>query len=205
MIPLYLLLFPLVRRDARWCAGCAAGLVLFLLVLPGAVVGPAKAWEYNCAFAEQMLLPHLGLGSAQEKVEELQRTMDNQSLMAVMHSTRNLEEVRAQAVNVRTSEERIAHFVVAGLMTLATVAVGWRRGVSGERADTLFLGLLACVMILSSEVCHLHYFILAMPLLTALVATGWIVRAQKDFQSGCGRWSCCTRCPTPCRGSRRSR
>src|SRR5260370_36728864 len=43
VIPAFLLLYPLYRRDGRCLAGCAGGLVLGLAVIPAAVFGPARA------------------------------------------------------------------------------------------------------------------------------------------------------------------
>lgn len=171
VFPAYLLLYPLLRRDGRWVAGFASGLVLLLLVVPGVLVGPATAWGYNRAFVERMLLPHLGLGPEQQKVAELQRTMDSQSFMSVIHSTRNLAEVRAQDLNAPTGAERTVHIALALVMAAATVLAWWPGRKSGPRPAVLLLGLLACAMIASSAVCHLHYFILAIPLITGLLAT----------------------------------
>ncbi|MFX4921873.1 hypothetical protein ABTC28_19135, partial [Acinetobacter baumannii] len=67
---------------------------------------------------------------------------------------------------------RLAHFALGGAFTLATVlAAGFRKRTprdTGERT-VLTLGLLACVSLMLTPVVHLHYFILAMPLVSALV------------------------------------
>ncbi len=62
IIPAYLLLLPLWRRDGRCLAGCAAGLVLGLLVIPAVFLGPNRTLECYREMASTVLLPGLGGG-----------------------------------------------------------------------------------------------------------------------------------------------
>ena len=49
--PAYLLLYPLVRRDGRFLIGCAAGLLVGLVLVPLAVFGPQQTLAYYVEFA----------------------------------------------------------------------------------------------------------------------------------------------------------
>src|SRR5438067_8657942 len=57
-------------------------------------------------------------------------------------------------------------------MTLATLAAG-RRTTADPVGTVLALGLLTVVMVLLSPVCHLHYFVLAVPLILGLIFAEW--------------------------------
>src|SRR5262249_20309394 len=57
------------------------------------------------------------------------------------------------------------------------LAFGWRHG--GHRLrPLLFLGALTLVMVMVSPVCHLHYFCLALPLVTGLIGRAWEARGS---------------------------
>jgi hypothetical protein len=68
---------------------------------------------------------------------------------------------------------RWVHWLLVGAFTLLTLRAG-----RGERAESgpgnaLFSGALILVMILSSPVCHTHYFVLCIPLVMGLYALHW--------------------------------
>src|SRR5207248_3937850 len=58
---------------------------------------------------------------------------------------------------------------LAATMLLLTLAALGRAPVSDARTTTLLVGTLILTMILTSPVCHLHYFALAVPLVMGLV------------------------------------
>src|SRR5262249_23583287 len=62
IIPAYLLLLPLWRRNGRCLAGCAAGLVLGLVVIPLVVLGPTRTANCYREMTRTVLLPGLGGG-----------------------------------------------------------------------------------------------------------------------------------------------
>jgi hypothetical protein len=57
-------------------------------------------------------------------------------------------------------------------LTGLTLAAAWRRRLAGPTL-VIWLGALTIVMALLSPVCHLHYFCLALPLGTGLLAATW--------------------------------
>jgi alpha-1,2-mannosyltransferase len=184
VFPAFLLIYPLWRRDARFLAGFAVGMAGLLVALPVLTVGPSRAMELDRRFVESMLLPHMGLGGADEggagegsakpqKVVELQKTMDNQSVMAVINATVNLREVREGGVANPRPWMRAVHWSIGAALVLTTLwAAGWR-GAPIPMERMLALCLLACAMLAITPVCHLHYFVLAMPLMAALLGLGY--------------------------------
>ncbi len=63
IIPAYLLLLPLWRRDGRCLAGCATGLIVGLIVIPVAVLGPTRTVRCYGEMTQTVLLPGLGSGA----------------------------------------------------------------------------------------------------------------------------------------------
>jgi hypothetical protein len=171
--PAFLVLYPLWRRDVRCLAGCAAGLVVGLAVIPAAVLGPQRAWEAGHQWAEVLLKPAFGLGGDQARQKELLdvTATHNQGLVALFHNTRHLTaNPRAPQASAET---RLASMAVGGLLTLVTLlAAGWRRPKS-PLAPVLFLGALTLNMLLLSPAGHAHYIVLIIPLMMGLLVALW--------------------------------
>ncbi|MBY0526390.1 MAG: DUF2029 domain-containing protein [Gemmataceae bacterium] len=99
IFPVYMLVYPVWRRDGRCLAGCIAGLLLGLVAIPAAVFGPAQAWAYNRKVIEVVVLPALPAlpaldkGGDQTRADTLHEVTatDTQSFMAMIHNTRYLD------------------------------------------------------------------------------------------------------------------
>jgi hypothetical protein len=177
IIPVLLLVVPLRRRDGRCLLGCALGLLLGLFVLPASVFGPARAVDCCRQLYEVLLAPAVGLGSDDSRRMELTSVTltDSQSFQASLHNT--LHPQRLTRPLEASGRVRWAHWALAGTMLLLTLAA-LGRGPATAARTTLLVGALILTMILTSPVCHLHYFALAVPLVMGLVvqrvhATVW--------------------------------
>jgi hypothetical protein len=181
VIPAFLALLPLLRRDRRCLAGGAAGLALGLGVLPVAVLGPSLTAEYYREWAEA-LAPGLGLGDSQARAGELtdQTATHSQSIQAVLHNTLHM--------NIYTRPPHPSPAVVwtsraaVLLLTGLTLWAGWRRR-NAPGCEALTFGLLTVVMLLASPVSHQHYFTLVIPLMTVLLA----LQFERNDSSRIGR------------------
>jgi hypothetical protein len=173
IFPAFLLLFPLWRRDGRFLLGCAAGLLVGLVLVPAAVFGPARAWYYYDELSEVLIRPALGGGTDQSRADELTSTVatDSQSLVATLHNTLHLDQ-RTRPRQASTVVRLVSGVVGTMLTLLALLAAGWKRTLDPV-AVVLFFGALVLNMILLSPVCHLHYFCLTLPLLMGLLAGRW--------------------------------
>jgi alpha-1,2-mannosyltransferase len=174
LIPAFLLVFPLWRRDYRCLAGCTIGLTIGLVAVPVAVFGPERALAYNRDFAEKVILPGLGEGDDQSRADELfkMNATPSQSFITVMHNTMYPPWHLPRVIEVHPAI-RAAHWLLGLLLTGAILwAAGWRQRASGP-ATILQLGCLMLVMILTSPVCHGHYFSLTVPLVMGLLAVSW--------------------------------
>jgi hypothetical protein len=173
VIPAFLLLLPLWRRDGRCLAGCALGLMVGLGVVPAAVFGVPRTVSYYQEYDQKLLRPGVGQGTDQSRAKELieMTANDSQSILAAIHNT--LYPDRLQRPPYPSAAVRWIHRVLCGLMTLVVLwAAGWRR-TSSAAATILFAGVLGLTMLLMSPVCHLHYFCLSVLPVTGLVAAAW--------------------------------
>jgi hypothetical protein len=173
IIPAFLLLMPLWRRDGRCLLGCAAGLLLGLVALPVLYLGPARTVECYRDMTRAVLLPGLGGEVDPSRAEELtnQTATEGQSILTALHNT--LHPDSSQRPHRASVTVRLVSYLLGGLLTLATLgAGGWRPHSAGVDV-VLFFGVLVLDMLLVSPVCHLHYFSLELPLVMALLAQHW--------------------------------
>jgi hypothetical protein len=184
IIPAYLLLLPLWRRDGRCLAGCAAGLLLGLLIIPSVFLGPNRTFACYREMTRTVLLPGLGGGDDASRAEELtnQTATEGQSILTALHNSLHYD--LATRPRKASPNLRYLSYALGGLLTLAALAAfGWRRRDDGVDL-VLFFGLLTLNMLLISPVCHLHYFSLLLPLVMALVAD----RCRRHEELTLGPW-----------------
>ena len=170
--PAFLLLHPASRRDFRCIAGCIAGLVLGIIVVPVIAIGPARTFDGLRRYAQVTLLPGLGLGTDTTRADELTTATatDSQAFGVVLHNF--LYPNPYKRPKDSAAWERIVHWIIVVTLTGLTLWIG-RKSRGDAVAEVLFLGALIVIMLPSSPVCHLHYFIFALPLVMALVADAW--------------------------------
>lgn len=176
VIPAFLLLYPLWRRDWRFLAGCAGGLVVGLGLIPAAVFGPGRTVTYYREWTEVMLLPAFGKGEDRSRAGEVleMTATDSQSLLVTLHNTLHVNrDTRPRQAD--PAVRRTAMLAGCGLTLLTLLAAGWCPTRDRVR-EAAFLGMLILLMLLNSPVCHLHYFCLSIPLLMAVLAAHWQVK-----------------------------
>jgi hypothetical protein len=173
VFPAFLLVYPLWRRDYRCLAGCALGLLVGLAVIPAAVFGPVRAWDQYRTFVTVTLAPGMGDHADESRSTELTgvTSTDTQAFLAVIHNTMHpSRETRPMWVSPWV---RATHWLLGGLLTGITLIMAGRRGPVASPDTVLALGGLVLLMILLSPVCHMHYFLLALPVIMGLVSFRW--------------------------------
>jgi hypothetical protein len=173
VFPAYLALVPLWRRDLRCLAGCAVGLLVGGALVPLAALGPERALAGYRSLASHVLAPGLGRGHDRTMARELTAVTatDSQSFQAAIHNSLYLDPATRPA-DVAPWVRR-AHWLLAAAFTLLTLLAARGRSADDASGVALFVGALSVLMVITSPVCHIHYFALAVPLVLALLARSW--------------------------------
>src|SRR5579872_3392759 len=168
IIPAFLILYPLWKRDLRWLAGTALGLVIGLGVIPAIVFGPERAAEYFWDLSRSVLLPGLSLGGDGSRMTELidLHASNSQSFQVLFSNLANLGKPpeHSQA----STGLRLAHWLVGAALTLVTLRAGAQWPDSAIRTIIRF-GALAMLMVAVSPASHDHYFCVNLLLISGLV------------------------------------
>lgn len=184
VIPAFLLLYPLWRRDRRCLLFCAYGLLVGLVLVPLLALGPTRAVASYQSFIAGVLGPGLGLSTHPARAHELLEVTAtaSQSLQATLHNT--LHPHRWYRPNHATDTVVWIGRVVGLAFTAGTLlAYGWRRKRDGLDSLVL-LGCLVLCMLLLSPICHLHYFTLSILLIMGLTLSEWENRSDLRLSPG---------------------
>ncbi len=183
VIPAFLLLFPLWRRDGRCLAGCFVGLVIGLGVIPAAVFGPDRTIAYYEEWTDAVILRGVsGRGDPTRDKELMETTATHsQSFVAIFHNT--MYPDRRTRPNDAAPAVRLAAWLVGGVLTLVTLCCVGRRLRRGPET-LLFFGSLVLLMFLLSPICHLHYLTGALPLVMGLVFVTWQKQGSATLNLG---------------------
>lgn len=188
VIPLYLLVYPVWRRDFRMLASCAAGLLLGLALLPSIVLGPARTLNYFREWTRALVEPAIGEGNDRSRAAELLdiNGTDNQSFQAVIHNWANVSRTwdtsRKQRSNIVEWYVGPLHVGLGIVLTAATLVIaGWR--LRGAVDEELIVSALCILMILASPISHVHYFVMAIPALLGLFV---VYRGDAAYPSATG-------------------
>jgi hypothetical protein len=172
LIPAFLLLYPLRRRDWRWLGGCAAGLFVGLALIPAVVFGPRKAWDYTVEWSNVFMRPVLNRGGDHARDKELVEATatDSQSPLRIIHFALHphLPTRPADAAPM----VRRAHWLIGVLLTLVTLWTMGRRNLVGTEL-VVGIGALVVVMLMLSPVTHQHYLCLMLPSVAGLIVLAW--------------------------------
>ncbi|HVX11663.1 MAG TPA: glycosyltransferase family 87 protein [Pirellulales bacterium] len=173
VIPALLVFYPLFRRDTKFLGGCAAGLLVGLVIVPAAVRGPQQTWRDYERWNEVMVSPALQQGTDTSRAKEVLNVTatDSQSFLAMIHNTVFLD--RSTRPSKADNATRLAAWTATGLLLLALFAAVRRSSRSDKVAEIIIWGVLIEVMLMASPVCHLHYFCLSVPVMVGLFGAAW--------------------------------
>jgi hypothetical protein len=118
-------------------------------------------------FLDTTILPGLGAGGDTSRGIELTHanTTDSQSIMTALHNVVHPHQWYRPA-QVDPWVRRV-HWAVGGVLLLLTLARAGR-GVQSPRDEVCRMGALTVLMAVVSPVCHMHYFVFALPLVAGL-------------------------------------
>jgi glycosyl transferase family 87 len=158
LFPLYLLLYPLFRRDGRCLAGAALAIAVGLL-LPVVIMGPsASLAAYHEFFATRLIGEVKGSGD-ESVTEELHGTNSRiQSFEYIVYDA--LHPDRTERAAVPPLSYFMAHIAISLLLT-AGVLLAMRRRADGL-SELLFFGTLALLAIPILPESRPHYYALGL-------------------------------------------
>jgi hypothetical protein len=173
VIPAFLVLFLLWKRDGRCLLGFIGGMLVGVVLIPAAVFGPGQTVTHYRTYAQVLLAPALVGGADQSRARELlaAEATFSQSLPSTLHNL--LHPDPQTRPRFPTPALRAGAWLVGLLLTAGTLWRGRRVRADNGLPALLVFGALAVLMLLLSPVCHRHYFCLALPLALALIAGAW--------------------------------
>jgi hypothetical protein len=184
VFPAFLLLYPLMQRNWRSLGGCAAGLVVALVVIPTVCLGPVRTFDYYSEFARVTLAPGLGVGQDDSRSDELTHIThtDSQSFLAMLHNTIH-GDMGTRPDDASPELRRVSYVLGAAVLLLTLWCGRWGRAAVGLEVP-LYLGSLVLVMLFICPVCHLHYYSMATPLFMGILAVSLGARLNPTIGLG---------------------
>ncbi len=173
VFPAFLLVYSAAKRDFRSLAGTFVGLFGGLVLIPLLVFGPAGTLATYRQFDHVTLRPGLRMGTDTTRARELTTATGtgSQSFMVILHNY--LHPNRDTRPPDNSARVRAVHWALGALLTAVTLWAGMRRRQGDAISEALFPAALIVIMLPISPICHVHYFIFALPLVMALLADAW--------------------------------
>jgi hypothetical protein len=173
VIPVYLLVYPLWRRDGRALAGCGLGLALGLVALPLAVLGPQRLVAEYEHYGQVLFGPLLHLNDDKSRAKELLgvNATDAVGIKNVIHNW--LYPERTRRPQEYLAAETWAYRILGVLMTLAVLGPLSRKRRAEIWTETHELAALVTLMVAFSPVSHVHYYCFCLPLVSSLLFRHW--------------------------------
>ncbi len=173
VIPVYLLVYPMWKRDGRTLLGCALGLFLGLVAVPVALLGPTRTVHEYERYADVFFRPLFGVGEDDSREDELLgvNATDSVGLRNAIYNWTFFD--RSERPGDFPPGVVWAYRLIGSAMTFLVLwpgTFGRRRGPWFEATQFSALILLMAIL---SPICHLHYLIFCLPLVLCLIARQW--------------------------------
>ncbi|MBI2806961.1 MAG: DUF2029 domain-containing protein [Planctomycetes bacterium] len=175
VIPAYLLVYPLWKRDGKALLGSAVGLVLGLVIIPGAVFGPEGAITHYQTYSRVFFGPLLNMSEDTSRKKEIVgvNATDSVGVKNAIHNWMYRDPFdRPQDMH---GLGKVFYLLLGFAMTFLTL---WPTTRQGERAGQgllaahPFAGLIV-LMTIFSPVSHSHYLMFCLPITMCLLAKVW--------------------------------
>lgn len=173
VIPGYLLVYPLWRRDGRTIFGCALGLIVGLVLVPLLAMGPTRTVSEYTRYGEVLFGPLFKLTDDESRKAEL-LGMDATDSMGIKHAIHCW--MHPDGLNRPPAYTPGEEWFNRTLGVLMTLAILWpvRKLSQANAWQTVHdVGLLILLMIAFSPVSHVHYFAFCLPLVMSLLVRRW--------------------------------
>src|SRR5262249_2288093 len=147
-------------------AGCAAGLLLGIVLIPALVCGPNKALADYQTYGRVFFGPFLGMNKDKQNGEEILESVNATESIGVRNALHNWmhPDVLTRPADLDTVAQ-LEYLWLGVTMTFLTL---WPRGGTSVRVASAFGGLIL-LMAIFSPVCHSHYLLFCVPAVMALL------------------------------------
>ncbi len=172
VIPIYLLVYPLWRREGRTFAGCGLGLFAGLVAVPLFAFGPARMVHEYDRYAHVLFGPLLHLTEDESRKHELLGP-NATDVMGVKHAIHNWLYRDVYTRPEFSPAEDWTHRVLGVLMTLAVLWPARRRRPDDAQRAFPDVGALLILMVAFSPISHAHYYMFCLPLVMYLLFRQW--------------------------------
>lgn len=170
VIPAFLLVFPLWKRDWRALAGCLVGVIVGLGIIPLLTFGPERTVAHYQTYGRVFFAPILQLNEDDSRHMEITGGVNATESVGVRNALHNwMHPDIFTRPKDQTTAGKVAYLLLGFAMTLATLLP--RSATPLQRALTA--GALVVLMTIFSPVCHSHYLLFAVPIVMALLANAW--------------------------------
>jgi hypothetical protein len=170
VIPAFLLVYPLWKRDGRALAGCLVGCIAGLVLIPLAAFGPARAATHYDTYGRAFFGPFFNLTDDDRHTEEI-TTTDSIGVKNALHNWMYPGEEKYDRAMHPIA--KAVYLLLGFAMTFLTL---WPRGSSSSEATPPTahqLGGLILLMAIFSPVCHMHYLLFCVPIVMSLLVHAW--------------------------------
>src|ERR1019366_2612981 len=123
VIPAYLLVYPLWKRDGKALAGCAVGCFAGLVLMPLLAFGPTKTLTHYETYSNAFFGPFFGVSDDNRSKEEI-ATTDSIGVKNALHNWMYREP--NQCPEEMHSAGKVAYLLLGFAMTLLTLLPGTR-------------------------------------------------------------------------------
>jgi hypothetical protein len=168
VIPAYLLIYPLWKRDRRALGGCALGCFSGLVLLPVVTFGPAQTVTHYQTYAKVFLGPMMGHGDDDTRQVEIvgANATDSIGVKNALHNWMYPTLPRPDDMHIAA---KIAYLLLGLGMTFVVL---WPRADTPLSIARQFAALIV-LMTIFSPVSHSHYLAFCWPIVMILLASAW--------------------------------
>ncbi len=170
VIPAFLLVYPLWKRDVKALTGCAVGCVIGLAVIPLVTFGPEQTLTHYQTYGRVFFGPLLKLNTDESRKDEILGGVNATESVGVRNAIHNWMHPN---VSERPAEMTLGGKIAYVLLGVAATFVTLWPRVDGATRIAHVLGGLILLMAIFSPVCHSHYLLFCLPIVMGLLAHVW--------------------------------
>ena len=173
VFPVYLLVYPLWKRDGRSLVGCMAGCFVGLVLIPVLAFGPTRAATHYQTYATAFFGPFFNVNDDDRSKEEI-ATTDSIGVNNALHNW--MYPHRDQRPEQMDAAAKAVYLVLGFAITFLTLWPGVRfraAGAAGPVHAAHQIASLIVLMVFFTPLSHMHYLLFCLPIVMSLLVSAW--------------------------------